>query len=143
VILVDTSVLSLAFRRRAIAGPEPPLVRIFRRLVEEDQRLAVPGIVLQELLSGVRTENEFARLQETMEGFPLVLATRENHVTAAKISNACRRAGISASAVDCLIAAIAVASRSQLLTGDEDFAHMAPLCNLRLHRDEGLTTARS
>lgn len=132
-ILVDTSVLFLAFRRRAMAGPEQPLVRIFRRLVEDDQPLAVPGIVLQELLSGVRTGKEFARLQEAMEGFPLVLATQEHHIAAAKISNACRRAGVSATAMDCLIAAMAVAGRSQLLTGDEDFAHMAPLCNLRLH----------
>jgi predicted nucleic acid-binding protein len=61
-ILIDTSVLSLAYRRRIKTSPEPPLVQTFRRLVEEDQPIAIPGIVLQELLSGVRTPSEFERL---------------------------------------------------------------------------------
>jgi len=132
VILVDTSVLSLAFRRRVKTGSEPPLVQSLRRLVEEDQPVAVPGIVLQELLSGVRTESEFERLQDLMEGFPLVLATREHHVGAARIANACRQAGITVSNVDCLIAAIAIERKSQLLTSDEDFERMVPHCGLRL-----------
>ena len=131
-ILVDTSVLSLAFRRRVKTGSEPSLVQSLRRLVEEDQPVTVPGIVLQELLSGVRTETEFERLQDLMEGFPLVLATREHHVGAARIANACRQAGITVSTVDCLIAAIAVERKSQLLTSDEDFKRMAPHCGLRL-----------
>jgi predicted nucleic acid-binding protein len=131
-ILVDTSVLSLAFRRRVKASPEPPLVQTFRRLIEEDQPVAVPGIVLQELLSGVRRANEFDPLQGLMEGFPQILATQENHIGAAKISNTCRQAGITVSTVDCLIAAMAIATKSQLLTGDEDFESMVPHCDLRL-----------
>jgi hypothetical protein len=134
VILVDTSVLSLAFRRRVKTTPEPPFVQRFRRLVEEDQPVAVPGIVLQELLSGLHTANEFERLENLMEGFPLILAAREHHVAAARIANACRRSGITASTVDCLIAAIAIGTKSQLLTSDEDFERMAPYCGLRLLR---------
>jgi hypothetical protein len=132
VILVDTSVLSLAFRRRVKTSSEPPLVQRFRSLVEEDQPLAVPGIVLQELLSGVRTADEFERLEDLMEGFPLILAAREHHVAAARIANACRQAGITASTVDCLIAAMAIKTKSQLLTSDEDFERMAPYCGLQL-----------
>jgi len=130
--LVDTSVLSLAFRRRVKTSPELPLVQTFRRLVQEDRPVAVPGIVLQELLSGVRTANEFDRLQDLMEGFPQILATHENHVGAARISNTCRQAGITVSTVDCLIAAMAIETKSQLLTGDEDFELLAPHCGLRL-----------
>jgi len=133
VILVDTSVLSLAFRRRVKPSPEPPVVRAFRRLVEQDQPVAIPGIVFQELLSGVRTTDEFERLRNLLEGFPLILATCEHHVAAAKISNACRQAGVAASTMDCLIAGMAVSTKSKLLTGDEDFVHMAQHCNLRLH----------
>lgn len=133
-ILIDTSVLSLAYRRRIKTSPEPPLVQTFRRLVEEDQPIAIPGIVLQELLSGVRTPSEFARLQELMEGFPLLIATQEHHVGAAKIANACHQAGIAASTVDCLIASMTVASKSQLFTGDEDFQRIAPHCGLQLFK---------
>ncbi len=130
-IIVDTSVLSLALRRRPRAVPEPALVRIFRRLVAEDQPIAVPGIVLQELLSGVRSADEFDRLRDLMDGFPQILATHDHHVSAARISNTCRQAGITVSAVDCLIAAMAVENNSQLLSGDADFERMAPHCGLR------------
>lgn len=132
-IFIDTSVLSLAFRRRAKPDPEPPLVRTFRRLVDEDQPVAIPGIVLQELLSGVRTEDDFARLLDILDGFPIVQATRAHHVAAAKISNACRQAGISASAVDCLIAAMTVETDAKLLTADEDFSRMAQHCDLQFY----------
>jgi len=115
-ILVDTSALALAFRRRVKAASKPPLGRKLRGLIEEDQPVAVPGIVLQELLSGVRSETEFDRLQDLMEGFPVVLATYEDHAAAARISNACRNAGVTVSTVDCLIAAVAIARKSQLLT---------------------------
>jgi predicted nucleic acid-binding protein len=131
-ILVDTSVLSLAFRRRENANPEPPHVRVLRDLIEKDAPIAIPGIVLQELLSGVRTESEFQRLQTLMEGFPLILATREHHLNAAKIANQCRSAGAAVSAVDCLIAAMAIKTRSWLLTTDEDFVRIASHCPLQL-----------
>ena len=133
-IVVDTSVLSLAFRRKAKPGPELPLVRVFRRLVEEDQPVVIPGIVLQELLSGVRAEDDFVRLLDILDGFPIVTAATAHHVAAAKISNACRQSGMSASAVDCLIAAMAVESKAKLLTADEDFSHMARHCDLQLFR---------
>lgn len=134
-ILVDTSVLSLAFRRRVKVSPEPPLVQILHRLIERDQLVAVPGIVLQELLSGVRTYAEFERLQDLMEGFPLILAMREHHVGAARVANICRQAGITVSTVDCLIAAMAIETKSQLLTSDEDFERMASCCALQLLKE--------
>jgi hypothetical protein len=46
-ILLDTSVLSLAFRRRRVGEPEPQVAATLRRLVTEDAPVGVPGIVLQ------------------------------------------------------------------------------------------------
>jgi predicted nucleic acid-binding protein len=132
VIVLDTCVISAAFRRRRGSAPESPEVAVLRRLVAEDEPLAVPGVVLQELLSGVRTETEFARLQRLMTGFPLLLATREHHLRAAGVVNDCRRGGVPCSAVDALIAALAIASNALLFTTDRDFARMAPHCGLRL-----------
>jgi len=54
VIVLDTSALSVVFRRSRpdeTAVPAPALV--LKRLIAEDVPMAVPGIVLQELLSGV------------------------------------------------------------------------------------------
>jgi predicted nucleic acid-binding protein len=88
--------------------------------------------VLQELLSGVLADAEYNRLKNLMKGFPLILATREHHLEAARITNTCRQAGISVSTVDCLIAAMAIAKKAQLLTGDADFGRIASCCDLHL-----------
>jgi predicted nucleic acid-binding protein len=134
VILVDTSVLSLAFRRRERPSPEPDCVQILRMHIEKDHSIAVPGIVLQELLSGVRTDIEFERLRNLMDGFPLILATREHHLDAARIANLCRQTGVAVSTIDCLIAAQAIKAESRLLTTDQDFARIASHCPLQLLR---------
>ena len=61
------------------------------------------GVVLQELLSGVIDPEQGERIKELMEGYPLILATKERHVETANISNVCRKAGVSAAKVDCLV----------------------------------------
>ena len=68
----------MAFRRRKSGKAEPQEAATLRRLVAEDAPMGVPGIVLQELLSGVRTPQEFDRLVGVMEGFALVVAQRED-----------------------------------------------------------------
>jgi predicted nucleic acid-binding protein len=130
--IVDTSVLSLAFRRRARKFPEPEAVRKLRALITDNRPVLIPGIVLQELLSGVRTSAEFERLRQIFEGFPVLLASQDHHVTAARIANACIQAGVLVSTVDCLIAAITLESDARLLTTDRDFVLMAPHCGLKL-----------
>lgn len=130
-ILLDTSVLSLAFRRRrrppaATTGAE------LERMIEQDLPLAVPGIVVQELLSGLRETSEVARLQAAIQGFPVIAATVGDHLAAAKIANSCRAKGIATSTIDCLIAAQAIGSGAHLFTLDEDFVRIATACDLEL-----------
>ena len=136
-ILLDTTILSLAYRRHHKVEPEPPAVEILRQMILDDVPLAVPGIVLQEVLSGVRTEAQFERLKGLLEAFPIITAEPRHHVLAAKIANACRRKGVATSTVDCLIAALATSSDASLFTLDEDFVRMVPLCGMKLfsHRD--------
>ena len=130
-IVLDTSILSLAFRRRPGAPRDPRALR-FAELLEEDEPMAVPAVVLQEFLSGIRDELTFRRLDDLLGGFPLLLATRATHVAAAKIRNACRDRGVAASTVDVLIAAHAIESRGALFTSDDDFRHIASVCPLAL-----------
>jgi len=131
-IVVDTSVLSLAFRRKARPTPESAKVRTLRHLVAENVPMAIPGIAVQELLSGVRTTDEFQRLLQILDGFPVLLATHSHHVAAAQIANACIQAGVAVSTVDCLIAAMTVETHARLLTSDRNFVRMAPHCSLKL-----------
>jgi len=129
VIVLDTSVLSVVLRR----DPPAPLTERFARLVEQDAPLSVPGVVLQEVLSGVRSELQFTRLQKALQAFPILLADKADHVQAAQISNACRRRGIATSNADCLIAALTIRCRGELWTLDTDFQRIVRLSALRLY----------
>jgi predicted nucleic acid-binding protein len=132
VIIVDTSVWSLAFRRRELRAPLPSVVTFLHQLIENDDPIGVPGMVLQELLAGVRDDAQARRLEGLMAGFALLLADRDQHMLAARIATACRKAGVAAATVDCLIAAQSITTHSVLLTVDEGFGRMSRHCELRL-----------
>lgn len=132
-IVLDTSVLSPVFRRRSAAA-EPEVVDTFRRLVSSDQPLVMPGIVYQEMLTGVKSPAQHRLLSAALSGFPLVLAAREHHVRAAEIARSCRAAGVATSTIDCLIAAHALRRGWSLFSLDSDFERIARVTGLRLFR---------
>ena len=133
-IIVDTSVWSLAFRRRSWPDDQmPSVVKLLRRLTREKEHLGVPGVVLQELLSGVKDPAQEERIKVLMEGYPLLLAIKEHHIEGANISNICRKSGISAATIDCLIASQCIMLNSLLLTLDDDFKRISECCGLRLY----------
>lgn len=74
-IFVDTSVWSLAFRRSNSAVQVKEVLQL-HEFISQDAPLAVTGIVMQELLSGLREEAQFKRLQGLLATFPLVLAVK-------------------------------------------------------------------
>lgn len=134
-ILVDTSVLSRVFRRRTAGARERGLEATFEELLASDERLALPGIVLQEALSGLRREDQFDDLRKRLvASFAIVNATTDDHVEAARLRNRCLAIGLNASGVDCLIAAQAIRLDSPLLTLDADFESLAKHTSLKLHR---------
>ena len=103
-------------------------------MVTANAPLSIPGIVLQELLSGIQSEPQFSRLKQLIEGFPIIMAERAHHFSAARISNSCSQKGVTVSSIDCLIAAIAIAHNAPLFTLDDDFSKMTPHCGLKLFR---------
>ena len=133
-IVLDTSLLSVAYRRPRRTESLPRSVQRFRDLIADDAPMAIPGVVLQELLSGLKTLEGFRRVEDILSGFPLLLARRETHVEGARIRTRCRAKGIVASTVDCLIAAHAIEAGGELFTLDEDFTAIARHCGLKLFR---------
>lgn len=132
-IVLDSSVLSHVFRRTKNEEPHA-VVDVFRRLVDSDTELLIPGIVYQELLSGVRTSKAAKELERALEGFPVVLATRGTHRLAADVSNECRAKGVTIASFDALVGAHTIERDAALLTLDGDFRHMARASTrLRLH----------
>ena len=128
-VLVDTSVWSLALRRRA---PAHPAVDELRRLVFHG-RAAIVGPVRQELLRGIRERAVFERLRDHLRAFPDEPITTADHERAADCFNLCRAKGIQGSNTDLLLCAVAERYRFPILTTDEDFLEFGRVLPLRLH----------
>ena len=132
-ILLDTSVVSAILRRRRKGEGEQVLARKVDELLRSDEQVALPGIVLQELLSGIAERSQYEKvLTGVRESFSVVLATEGDHLKAADIVNTASAKGIEFSTPDALIAAQGLNRRAALLTTDADFAKLAKLAGLRL-----------
>jgi predicted nucleic acid-binding protein len=135
VILFDTSVLSRVLRRRHPGPAERRLRAVFDELMASDDPLGLPGIVLQEVLSGVRSERQFAELSgRLLAAFNILPEGVSEHVEAARVRNVCLAKGLNVSGVDCLIAACAITGGHELFTVDEDFEAIAKHTPLKLYR---------
>ena len=134
-ILFDTSVLSRVLRRRHPGPAERRLRAVFDELMASDDPLGLPGIVLQEVLSGVRSERQFAELSgRVLAAFSILPEGVSEHVEAARVRNVCLAKGLNVSGVDCLIAACAITGGHELFTVDEDFEAIAKHTPLKLYR---------
>ena len=128
-IVIDTSVWSLLLRRRQVDETDP-YVQAFRRHMGRNDAVWLLGPVIQELLDGTRRASDFEHVQSAMESLPLIALDRRTYVSAARISNACRRGGVQARPVDALIAAACIENGLPLLTADRDFLQIARHCEL-------------
>jgi predicted nucleic acid-binding protein len=134
VIVLDTSVLSAALRRRKRGDLEEALAARLAALLKSEEQVAVPGIVLQELLSGIADQKQGERvLAGIRESFPVVLATEGDHLKAADLSKLAARRGVTLSTPDALIAAQAFNRRASLFTTDGDFPKRAVRAGLKLY----------
>lgn len=128
-LFVDTSVWSLALRRDASAGPE---VRRLRDALNDGESISTTGLVLQELLQGIRGPNASALVAQRFAATDWVSPTRIDHVEAANIRNACRRRGVQVGTNDALLAQLCIGRNLTMLTTDRDFEHVASLTPLKV-----------
>jgi predicted nucleic acid-binding protein len=136
-ILFDTSVLSRVFRRKGVGTEERPLQAVFQDLMASEDPLGMPGIVLQEVLSGIRSQRQFNDLSaKLLAGFTVLPEGVPEHLEAARVRNACLSKGLNVSGVDCLIAACAMLGNHDLFAVDDDFVAMAKHVPLRLFRHD-------
>ena len=117
-VLVDTCVWSLSLRRKEVV--EEPCVRELRKLIEE-YRVQMIGPIRQEILSGIRDQTQFHRLQEHLRAFPNLPLVAADYERAAEFFNTCRRQGVQGSNTDFLICAIAARRQMPIFTVDDDF----------------------
>lgn len=118
--LVETSVWSLAFRRQAHANEK--VVILLSELIDRKQ-VVLCGAVRQELLSGIKLQEQFKLLKSRLRYFEDIRTTAVDFELAAEFYNTCRAHCVQGSNTDFLLCAIAANHNLTLLSSDGDFQH--------------------
>jgi predicted nucleic acid-binding protein len=119
-LLVDTSVWSLALRRKNTAGLSSDEQKLKAELVQaiQDGRVVMLGLLRQELLSGVKEKAQFDKLKAALDPYLDEPVSTADHEYAARVYNECRNQGVESGTVDILICAVAVRRGWEVLSGD-------------------------
>ena len=116
-ILVDTSVWIDFF-----SGRDSPHVNMVETLIQEREDLCTCGVVLTEVLQGIRDNEEFENTQAILADIIFLPMDKEVFQLAANIYRTCRSHGITIrNSIDCMIAATCIKHSAGLLHNDKDF----------------------
>ena len=129
-LFVDTSVWSLALRRD-MPGPAPE-VGALKKALETGEAVMTTGLVLQELLQGFSGPRARRQIIERFAALPLLAPDRQDHIAAAELRNACRRAGVQIGTIDAILAQLCIRHELMLLSTDKDFLGIAAHAPLRV-----------
>jgi predicted nucleic acid-binding protein len=119
-LLVDTSVWSLALRRKPnahLSSEEQHLVSTLREAIN-DGRVSMIGPIRQELLSGIKEPAQFEKLSKALAPFRDEALATIDYEDAARLYKLCRSRGVECGPVDILICALARRRKWELLSND-------------------------
>ena len=125
-VLVDTSYWIEYFNR-----PGTKRARAVEALIRED-RAALAGVILAELLQGTRTIEEFSELRSALAAVIWVVTTDESYARAGRLGFELRRRGVTVPTTDCVIAVVAESVGGRILTLDGHFEELAPAASLTI-----------
>lgn len=126
-VVVDTSVWIDFFRNPADEGNGR-----LEELIRGQNRAAICGIILQEILQGIREQKSYEFTRQRLLFLPFLDATREVHLLAASLYRDLRKRGITIPSTDAAIAAVAIHNGFPLFTHDGHFAEIARHSKLQL-----------
>lgn len=126
-IIVDTSVWIEFFR-----SPESRNTLHLQTLLRS-RRVVLVGMVLAEILQGVRYPKEANLVRQSMGTLPYLEMTRNDWQKAGELSAALRRKGSTIPLSDLIIAAIALGGGYEIFSVDP---HFEKVPSLKLHRPD-------
>jgi predicted nucleic acid-binding protein len=127
-ILVDTTVWIDFFSNRHAAH-----TAYLAKLIEQQDDICICGVVLTEILQGIKNTKEQRQVEEGLESLIFLEMTRETFVLAADIFRTLRQKGVTVrKTVDCMIAAVAIENNMPLLHNDRDFDFIKENHRLRI-----------
>ncbi|MFQ5742591.1 MAG: PIN domain-containing protein [Acidobacteriota bacterium] len=126
--LVDTSVWVDHFR-----GRHSPAAAYLSELIEEEEDICTCGIILTEVLQGIRANAQYRRTRRLFLHLVYLPARQSAHLLAAHIYRSARKRGVTIRrSVNCIIAACAIEARVPLLHRDRDFDEIARMSKLNV-----------
>ena len=131
-LFVDTSVWSLALRRDS--SQDVPQVKRLQEALAGGEPVHATGIVLQELLQGIRAAQAAKRIAERFSAIAMIVPDRSDYIRAADLHNTCRSHGVQTGTIDALLAKLCIRHELIMLSTDRDFMQIAKLAPLRLWR---------
>ena len=127
-VLVDTTVWIDFFNDRNTAH-----VRTLERMIADEEDICTCGVILAEVLQGIREEDDYARTLSRFDSFLFLPMDRDTFLKAAELYRTLRRRGVTIrKPVDCMIAAVAIEHRIPLLHNGRDFDPIEKFCGLKV-----------
>ena len=115
--LIDTSVW-IDF----LAGRNTSQAKAVESLVESREDICICGVVLTEVLQGIRDDKEYEVTKAVLSDLVFLPMTPETFYMAAHMYRTCRSKGIAIrNSTDCMIAATCLQHEAALLHNDKDF----------------------
>ena len=119
-------------------------MRHLERLIGENKDICVCGVILTEVLQGVREDKDYADVSTRFEFFIYLPMAQRTFKKAAEMYRVPRRKGITIrNAVDCMIAAVAIEHDIPLLHNDRDFEPISQHCGLKVIDPDNTPTNKS
>lgn len=132
--MIDTTVWSLALRRKRVNlnSTEVAITETVFAMIASGQA-RILGMIRQELLSGLREITEFDRLRSYLRLFEEPHLEIADYEEGARMFNRCQARGISPTAIDLLICAVAHRRGWRIFTLDHDFEHYRRILGIALY----------
>ena len=131
-IVVDTTIWSMAYRRKKTAGEDQSVVKELCAILDMEEEILI-GPVRQELLSGISNKDVFNELTIKLNGFNNYEVQLADHDLAAEYFNVCLSRGIQGSQTDFLICAVAYRYNLEIFTEDKDFNNYKKYLPIKLY----------
>jgi predicted nucleic acid-binding protein len=128
VVLIDTSIW-IEFFQHPVSVEAVGL----EELIREHNQAVLCGVILQEVLQGIRDNKSHAATKERLTKLPYLDMSKEVHLAAASLYRLLRAKGITVPSADTSIAALAILHHIPLYTKDEHFSIIAKHTKLELY----------
>ena len=129
-IIVDTCIWSLALRRTSAINNSA--LHELQELIAEF-RVQLIGPIRQELLTGIRSDEQFEKLKRYLAAFKDLSLDSIVFEQAAEFSNKCKSRGIQGSPTDFLLCSVSTRYEMPIFTIDKDFENYKKILPFNLH----------